>query len=130
MEIKINLITPPDKVNTQGLNLLLVYPSHELLTEIQNRFLATVETDVNLYLYNCIDEEMEIDWLLDVAKFCDTIVLDIDNMRYPERDLTAFFLANPRTYWLTNAVDSVYNKLNKNRILNLETIAEIGGTLV
>lgn len=130
MEIKINLITPPDKVNTHGYNLFLIYPSHGLLTEIQNRFLASYEQDVNLYLYNCEEEQIDIDWMLDIARFADTTIIDVDNVRHPERELISFFLANPRTYWLTNALDPVYTSINKNRIINLETLAEIGGKFV
>jgi len=130
MEIKINLITPPDKVNTEGFDLLLIYPSNELLKELQDRFLTTVDQDVNLYLYKQEAEELEIDWLFDVSKFADTIIIDIDSTPYPVRDLVSYFLASSKTYWLTNAHNPIYNNINKNRIINLETLANIGGNFV
>jgi len=130
MEIKINLITPPDKVNTEGFDLLLIYPSNELLKELQDRFLATVDQDVNLYLYKQEAEELEIDWLFDVSKFADTVIIDIDSTPYPVRDLVSYFLASSKTYWLTNAHNPIYNNINKNRIINLETLANIGGNFV
>ena len=130
MEIKINLITPPDKVNTQGFDLLLIYPSNELLKELQDRLLSKIDCDVNLYLYKQEQDDLELDWLFDVYKFADTVIIDLDYVPHPVRDLVSYFLANSKTYWLTNAENPVYNYINKNRIINLETLENIGGNFV
>lgn len=130
MEIKINLITPPDKVNTQGFDLLLIYPSNELLKELQDRLLSKIDCDVNLYLYKQEQDDLELDWLFDVYKFADTVIIDLDYVPHPVRDLVSYFLASSKTYWLTNAENPVYNYINKNRIINLETLENIGGNFV
>jgi len=130
MEIKINLITPPDKVNTQGFDLLLIYPSNELLKELQDRLLSKIDCDVNLYLYKQEQDDLELDWLFDVYKFADTVIIDLDFVPYPVRDLVSYFLANSKTYWLTNAENPVYNYINKNKIINIETLENIGGNFV
>jgi len=58
------------------------------------------------------------------------IIIDIDNVDLPERNLLSFLIAKSKTYWLTNVQDIVYNYISKQRIYNFKTIDKIGGTIV
>jgi len=125
--MKINVITAPDYVYTEGVNMLLVYPSEHLLKTLQDNILSQVEVDVNVYVNNNDDN---IEWLLNVYKIADVCIIDVDNVAPLIRDTIGYFLANTKTYWLTNGENIVYNKINKNRIMNIEDITNIGGLFV
>lgn len=124
---KINIVTPPDMLFTDSLQLLVVYPSKQLQNELQNHFLSNTTIDVNVYVYDSpVQDKKEIDWLISVFKQCDTAIIDIDNLSHWARDLASFMIAKPKTYWLTNNQDSVYNSLSNNRVYNLEFLSKIG----
>ena len=74
----LNLITSPDKLFNKTPSLLLVNPS-DIIKENFNSLATKFESDVNLYLYENIEEELS--WLLEVAQSVDYIVLDIDNTK-------------------------------------------------
>ena len=74
----LNLITSPDKLFNNTPSLLLVNPS-DMIKENFNSLATNFESDVNLYLYENIEEELS--WLLEVAQSVDYIVLDIDNTK-------------------------------------------------
>ena len=124
---KINIVTPPDLLFNDSFQLLLLYPSKQIQDELQNKFLATVNIDVNVYVYDKpIQTEEEIVWMLNVFKQCDTAIIDVDNTSPWARDLLSYMIAKNKTYWLTNSQDSVYNKLSNNKVYNLDFLSEIG----
>ena len=124
---KINIVTPPDLLFNDSFQLLLLYPSKQIQDELQNKFLATVNMDVNVYVYDKpIQTEEEIVWMLNVFKQCDTAIIDVDNTSPWARDLLSYMIAKNKTYWLTNSQDSVYNKLSNNKVYNLDFLSEIG----
>lgn len=126
MTVKINIITPPDKLYTDGLNMLLVCPGNRLLKSIQDDILSLIDQDVNVYIFQ--NNKDQLTWLIDVFQLCNIVILDIDFIDYPERDLLGYFLAKPKTYWLTNADNPAYSIINKNRIYDLADIKnQIGG---
>ena len=53
---EINLITPPDKLYNHDRTILLIYPSLNIKTEIQNILLES-KKKINIYLY----EDQDID---------------------------------------------------------------------
>ena len=64
---KINLITPPDKLYGDSTSLLLVCPSKDLQTQIQEEVFTTVSEPLNVYLYNKEQYTLsDVDWLLAV----------------------------------------------------------------
>jgi hypothetical protein len=124
---KINIVTPPDMLFNDSLQLLLIYPSKQLQDELQDKFLANTGVDVNLYLYDKpVNDKDEVNWLLSVFKQCDVAVIDIDNTSPWCRDLASYMIAKNKTYWLTNSQDSVYNSLSSNKIYNLDFLSKIG----
>jgi len=64
--------------------------------------------------------------LLNVFKMCDLALIDVDNTSPWARDLLSYMIAKPKTYWLTNSQDSVYNSLSNNRVYNLNFLSNIG----
>ena len=124
---KINIVTPPDMLFNDSLQLLLIYPSKQLQDELQDKFLANTGVDVNLYLYDKpVNDKDEVNWLLSVFKQCDVAVIDVDNTSPWCRDLASYMIAKNKTYWLTNSQDSVYNSLSNNKVYNLEFLSIIG----
>ena len=124
---KINIITPPDMLFNDSVQLLLLYPSKTLQDELQNKFLANTDVDVNVYVYDKpVYTKEEVDWLLSVFKQCDTAIIDVDNTSPWARDLLSYMIAKSKTYWLTNSQDSVYNSLSNNKVYNLDFLSTTG----
>lgn len=122
----ITLITSPDKVYTQEYSFLLIYPSSIVKEQFQN-FLAQIEMPSHVYLYENKDDH-EVEWLLDVFHIVDTVIIDIDNCEKTIRDLTSYFIAKDKTYWLTNGTGNYYNVISKNRVFDLDFLNnKIGG---
>ena len=110
-----------------NIQLLLVYPSKALQDELQDKFLANADVDVNVYVYDKpVYTKEEVDWLLSVFKQCDTVIIDVDNTSPWVRDLSSYMIAKSKTYWLTNSQDSVYNSLSNNKVYNLDFLSTIG----
>jgi hypothetical protein len=106
--------------------LLLVYPSKQLQNELQDTFLNSTQLGINIYYYskpNYTKEDAE--WLINIFKMCNTAIVDIDNTAPWARDLLGYMIAKPKTYWLTNSQDIVYNSLSNNRVYNLEFLSAI-----
>ena len=116
----LNLITSPDKLFNKTPSLLLVNPS-DIIKENFNSLATKFESDVNLYLYENIEEELS--WLLEVAQSVDYIVLDIDNTK-DHHWIIGYLLGFNNTFWLTNGRESVYNIINNNRIYELNQFME------
>lgn len=125
--MKINVITAPDYVYTEGVNILLVYPRDELLKTLQDNILSQLDIDVNVYIQNSQDN---IEWMLNTYKMADVCIIDIDNVESLITDAIGYFLANTKTYWLTNGENIVYNNISKNRITDIDDIKNIGGLFV
>lgn len=124
---KINIITPPDMLFNDSLQLLLLYPSKQIQDDIQNTFLSDVNFDVNVYFYDKpVYTKKELEWLLTVFKMCDTAIVDVDNTSPWARDILGYMIAKSKTFWLTNSQDSVYNSLSNNRVYDLKFLSKIG----
>ena len=124
---KIHIITPPDLLLNDSLQLLLVYPSKQIQDEIQKTFLTNTKKDVNLYFYDKpVYAKSDLEWLIKIFKICDIAIIDVDNTSSWARDLLSFMIAKPKTYWLTNSQDSVYNILSNNKVYNLDFLSKIG----
>jgi hypothetical protein len=110
-----------------SLQLLLVYPGKQLQDELQNKFLANSNVDINIYVYDKpVYDKKEIEWVLSVFKQSDVTIIDVDNTSSWARDLLSYMIAKNKTYWLTNSQDSVYNSLSNNKVYNLDFLSTIG----
>lgn len=125
---KINIITPPDKIYTDCFNILLINPSENIQSEMQNEVLSKFNFDCNLYFYDKKNYNInDFDWLMDIFHFCDIVVIDLDNASTHIKDIASYMIGKPKTYWLTNAENTVYNRISSNRIYNLSFLSNIGG---
>lgn len=117
---KINLITPPDVLHNQAIDILLIRPDTETREHIQ-QILSHVDKPFNIYLYDPhTEEEIDIAWMLAVARIADYTVINLDNLVSIERNFSSYIISLPRVYYLTNDNTTPYNKLSTNRIYSLE----------
>lgn len=116
----LNLITSPDKLFNDNPSLLLVNPS-DSIKENFNHFAQQFERDVNLYLHE--NTEDNLNWLIEVAQVVDHIILDIDNTKVAPW-IIGYLLGFGKTFYLTNTPESVYNVINNNRIYELKQFME------
>ena len=123
----INIITPPDKLFNDAVQVLLVYPTTDLKNAIQDK-LVHIEDDINIYVYDKENYSTEdIDWLLTIFKMSDIAIIDVDNVQSHARDLLSYMIAKPKTFWLTKGENRVYNKLSNNKIKDFEFLSKLGG---
>ena len=124
---KIKIITPPDVLLDDSFQLLLMYPSKQLQDQLQDTFLNSTPLGVNVYYFDKPNYNKEdVEWLVKTFKMCDTALVDVDNTVPWARDLLSYMIAKPKTYWLTNSQDSVYNSLSNNRVYDLDFLSMIG----
>jgi hypothetical protein len=118
---KINLITPPDRLFNSNLSYLLVKPS----THVKQQFQAILSQnfdEVNVFIFD--ENETDISWLLSTAVQSDIIIIDIDNCDIITRQFVTFMLSLPNTHYITSDEITPYGLISKNRIYDLDWIAE------
>ena len=120
---QIKVITPPDILHNSDPNILLIYPSAELKEEFQT-IIQDWDINFNLYIYSQPVHDHDLDWLLTLVKMCDKTIMDLDQCDSQVRELASYIISHTDTYWLTNAVETVYNKLSMNRIYDLQQLKE------
>jgi hypothetical protein len=124
---KINIVTAPDQLFNDSFEILLLYPNKTLQNELQQKFLAQVDYDVNIYLYDKDRYDAdELDWAMQIFKSVNVVIVDVDNTSSFFRDVLAYMIGKNKTYWLTNAEKSVYNHISKQRVYNLDFLVNIG----
>ena len=122
---KINVITPPDILHNQATSFLLISPNTEIRNDFQ-KFLETATTSLNVYLYAPEKEEdMDIAWLLAIAKIADYTILDLDYMEIADKKFASYILSIPNTFYLTKDDVTPYNKINLNRVYDLNWLGDI-----
>jgi len=118
-QTRINLITPPDKLHNYNRTFCLVYPSDDTKSQFQN-LIENFEDSINVYMYEVNENEPAYTWLLDVVKYSDFVILDIDNFPPIHRTIISYLLGYDNVFWLTKGENEVYNTISKNRIYNLD----------
>lgn len=118
---KINLITPPDKLFNNNLGYLLVKPSNHVKQQFQAILSQNFE-EVNVFVFD--ENEHDIGWLLATAVQSDVIIIDVDNCDPITQKFVTFMLSLPNTHYITNDEITPYGLISKNRIYNLDWIAE------
>tara|TARA_B100000925_G_scaffold237427_1_gene186227 strand:- start:1701 stop:2090 length:390 start_codon:yes stop_codon:yes gene_type:complete len=122
----INIITPPDILHNKNFSIFLLYPSlyvkeqfQEILTKSKSRF--------NVYMYQDPNGQ-DIDWVLNVHKLSQIVILDLDNLPPFWKKLESYLVSFGNTYYLTKAEEIMYNKISANRIFAVEEIeSKLGG---
>jgi len=126
---RINLITPPDKLYNYYKTFMLVYPTSDTKSQLQN-LVENFEESINVYIYEEKDNEPALKWLFDIIHYSDFVILDIDNFPPLHRDCISFLVGFDNVFWLTKSENEVYNTLSRNRVYNLDWLNDhIGGTL-
>lgn len=123
----INIITPPDKLFNDAVQVLLIFPSDELQKSVQEH-LVDIENDINIYVYDKeVYSESDVDWLLTVFKMSEITIIDVDIVQPYLKDLLSYMIAKPKTFWLTKGENRVYNKLSNNRFNDFKFLSKLGG---
>jgi hypothetical protein len=99
-----------------------VYPSAIVKSQFQD-LVEKFNKPIIVYLYEKDEEDHEPEWLLDCFYKADCVIIDIDNCDTKIRDLTSYFIARDKTFWLTNSGDNLYNMISKNRIFSLDFLS-------
>jgi hypothetical protein len=120
---KINLVTPPDVLHNLHMSFFLVYPSSDVKLQLQN-LIENFEDTVNVYIYDQLDDDINLNWLLQVKDKSDYVILDIDNFPSKHRDAVSYLIAHSNVYWLTKGENQVYTTISNNRIYNLDWLYE------
>lgn len=118
MQNSIKIITPPDLMFDQIDTMLLVCPNIELKKSLEV-YLSEHDDAVNIYLFS---NEMDIKWLLTVAKMSDVIIIDIDNCGSNVSHFLSYLLTMPNTYYKCEHETVDWNLLNQNRFYDFPNI--------
>ena len=89
---KITMITEPDKLLNDRVSVLLVAPDNDLKTQFNNA-MKEIDAEVNLYMWEIGDPDYQsnIQWLVEVARDVDHIILNCDDM-YKDRWIVGYLL--------------------------------------
>jgi hypothetical protein len=118
---QITLITPPDKLFNMSLSYLIVKPSNAVKEQFQTILSHMVE-DVNVFMFD--QDDYDIDWLLSVSQQVEVIIIDIDNCDPITKLFVTSLLAHPNSHYITLDDLVPYKLISKNRIYNLDWLAE------
>ena len=77
----VTIITAPDIIANDCYSILLLCPSQNLRTDLQD-ILRRIDIPVNVYLYSGVEEEPA--WFLRLCKMVDISIVDIDNLDLSE----------------------------------------------
>ena len=112
----IALITPPDFLYNDSYSILLICPS-TLSKDIMNGILLSTAIPLNVMVYETpSDGTEEIEWLLNAVKIADCVFLDLDNCDPVVRQFASHFIAQTKTFYLTNDNTTPYNLISKSRV--------------
>ena len=118
---QITIISPPDKIFNLNVSYLLICPSMNVKQQFQTILSQSID-DLNVFIYE--NDETDIDWLLSVSFMVDIVIIDVDNCNDITRQFVTFLLAQPNVHFITNDELTPYNLISKNRIYNLDWVAE------
>jgi len=122
---KINLITPPDILYNKNKSILCICFTEFDKKQFQE-ILGNTEQNVNVYIYE--PTNIDEDWLLNLHKMCDLVIVNLDELPVSIRTIMSYLISFDNTYWLTKGEEMLYNKISSNRIFDLNQIKDkIGG---
>jgi len=119
----ITLVSPPDILVNNQLSILLVHPADWLKSKFQD-MLTAIDSPLTVYLYEMPTELENIDWVLTMQQKADYTIIDLDSSCIGVRTLASFMLSQNNTFWLTKSGGMYYNKINANRIYDLDIIQQ------
>ncbi len=124
----INIITPPDVLHHDAVEILLLCPSDNVKNEVQQS-VVDIDNDINIYVYEPNDklDDNDLDWILNIFQKSQITIIEIDNVPAVLQPILSYMIAKPKTFWLTNGNNRVYNKLSNNRVNDFEFLSNLGG---
>ena len=126
---KINIITFPDQIFSDTYKIFFVSKNQALKDELQS-YVAASDIDIDIYISeDTVLSAQQIDYIFNVFNMCDLFILDLDTANVQLRQLASYFIAKPKTYYLTNEVGSLYNHISNRQVYNLDFLHQIGGNL-
>ena len=117
----INVITEPDYLFNQARSLLLIQPSNDIKSDIQD-YLGTIDESVNLYLF----DKGDLKWLFTVLKTVDIAILDFDNISDDVLMFASYILSHPNVSYRDSMQKYKWELINKNRFFDLTEILKEG----
>lgn len=124
---KINIITFPDQIFSDTYKIFFVSKNQALKDELQS-YVGASDIDIDIYISeDTVLSAQQIDYIFNVFNMCDLFILDLDTANVQLRQLASYFIAKPKTYYLTNEVGSLYNHISNRQVYNLDFLQQIGG---
>ena len=122
---QIKLITPPDKLLNENKSILLVNLKVTFKDEF-NKIIKEIVVNINLYMYDELENKDSANWLIESSGIADYIILDIDNSGL-DNWLIGYLLAKSKTFYTCMDIPKPkhYNLISSNRIYNLDPIKTI-----
>lgn len=117
----IKIVTAPDILFEQARTLLVVCPS-ATLKEQTEKYLESVEDDVNVYLFT--EADTDIKWLLTVANMADYKLIDVDNCSEKVSHFLSYLLTIPNTYYKNEHLKVDWKLINKNRFFDFPNLTK------
>lgn len=124
----INIITPPDVLYHDAVEVLLLCTSDDVKNKVQES-LVDIDADINIYVYEANEHltDEDLDWMLTIFQKSQITVIEVDNVPPVLQPILSYMISKPKTFWLTNGENRVYNKLSINKIQNFEFLTSLGG---
>jgi len=112
----VTIITAPDIIANDCYSILLLCPSQNLRTDLQD-ILRRIDIPINVYLYTGVEEEPA--WFLRLCKMVDISIVDIDNLDLLTTNFVSHLVAQPNTYYTLQEDRVGFHHLSKNRFYDL-----------
>ncbi len=120
------MITEPDKLLNNRVSVLLVAPNDDLKAQFNNA-MKEIDVEVNLYMWEIgdPDDQSNIQWLVEVARDVDHIILNCDDM-YKDRWMVGYLLQLKQCYYKHSGSTEAFgfNIVNNNKIWDLDYLKE------
>ena len=102
-------------------------PSSNVKNEVQQS-VVDIDNDINIYVYEPSDtlSDNDLDWILNIFQKSQVTIIEIDSVPAFLQPILSYMIAKPKTYWLTNGNNRVYNKLSNNRVNDFEFLSNLG----
>ena len=101
---------------------MLIHPNVEVKQAVSN-IMESINNPIVIYLYELADN-LEVTWLMDAVQKTDLVFIDVDNCSPIVRNLASYIIGKPKTFYLTNQPETVYNIINVNRIYDIKQFME------
>jgi len=112
----VTIITTPDVISNDCYSILLICPSQNLRTDLQD-ILRRIDIPVNIYLY--VGTEEEPAWFLRLCKMVDLTIIDVDNLDLLTTNFVSHLIAQPNTYYTLQEDRVGFHHISKNRFYDL-----------